>query len=80
MKHSLKPARNPTSVDVQIIELFNRVRNFVPNGAPFGLYIMALEANKQNQRNAVSWDPEKWKPVFPSGQTRSVCPEIMLEQ
>src|ERR1035437_7932594 len=25
-------------------------------------------------------DPEKWKPVFPSGQTRSVCPEIMLKQ
>jgi hypothetical protein len=25
-------------------------------------------------------DPEKWNTGFPSGQTRSVCPEIMLQQ
>src|ERR1700733_16048649 len=32
------------------INIFNyvRVRNFVPNGAPFSLQIIALEANKQN--------------------------------
>jgi hypothetical protein len=25
-------------------------------------------------------DPEEWKPVFPSGQTRGACPQIMLKQ
>jgi hypothetical protein len=29
---------------------------------------------------AIEHDPEKWEPFFPSGQTRSVCPEIMLKQ
>jgi hypothetical protein len=46
-----------------------RVRNFAPNGAPFGLQIIALEANKQNQRLAVS------QPDVPDG-----LPEPMVAE
>jgi len=33
-----------------------------------------------NTSSTLEHDPEKWVTGFPSGQTRSVCPEIMLKQ